>query len=98
MKITFKNNTTKEYNAADSNILTPYLLENLSNLVIIENCIRLPDHTQEDLEKILDELYHKEEKEGCIGCDEEIYVGAGGYCASCWNNVFGCEEEVCDED
>jgi len=97
MKITLKDNTIKEYNAADSNILTPYLLENLKTIVIKNDCVTLPDYTQEDLEKILEKLY-QDEKEGCIGCDEEIFVGAGGYCASCWNDVFGCEDEVYDSD
>jgi hypothetical protein len=32
------------------------------------------------------------ESNHCPGCDEELVVSANGYCASCWNERFGCEE------
>ena len=28
--------------------------------------------------------------EGCIGCGEEYSCGAGGYCAPCWEDRYGC--------
>ena len=30
--------------------------------------------------------------EGCIGCDAQIECGADGYCAPCWNERYGCDE------
>lgn len=30
---------------------------------------------------------------GCIGCGEDIYVGANGYCGHCWVERFGVEDE-----
>ena len=32
------------------------------------------------------------ESNHCPGCDEEITVGANGYCAGCWTDRFGCED------
>ena len=32
------------------------------------------------------------ESNNCPGCDEEITVGANGYCAGCWTDRFGCED------
>ena len=28
----------------------------------------------------------------CPGCDNEITVGANGYCSACWTDRFGCED------
>ena len=38
------------------------------------------------------------EDEECPGCGEEIIVGANGYCASCWQERFGCSDEDDEDD
>ena len=91
MKLTFKDSTTKMYSAADAEIFKPYLLANMKHVCISENVYMLPDHLEVDVEKIIEDLYY--DKEGCSGCGEDRYGGAAGYCASCWTDVFGCEDD-----
>lgn len=33
------------------------------------------------------------EDEECPGCGDEFNVGANGYCASCWQEKFGCDDD-----
>jgi hypothetical protein len=90
MKITFKNFSAKTYNEADSAILKPYLLAHMKHTYLSNNEYILPNHLEDDVDKIIDDLYY--DKEGCVGCGEDRYGGAAGYCAPCWNDVYGCEE------
>ena len=91
MNITFKDNRVKVYSAADAIILKPYLIANMKHVCISENVYVLPDHYENDVEKIIEDLYY--DKEGCSGCGEDRYGGAAGYCAACWTDVFGCDED-----
>lgn len=91
MKITFKNNAVKLYNNGDSEILKPYLLANMKYVCVGEDEFVLPNHFEADVERIIDDLYY--DQEGCIGCDNDRYGGAAGYCASCWTDVYGCRDE-----
>ena len=54
------------------------------------------------IEHFLNDLEYKDLQavaEGaCIGCDEPIECGAQGYCAMCWNERYGYEEEKEEKD
>lgn len=91
MKITFKNNVVTVYSAEDAAVFKPYMLENMKHVCISDDSYILPDHFHADVEKIIDDLYY--DKEGCIGCGDDRLGGAAGYCAGCWNDVFGCEDD-----
>ena len=49
------------------------------------------------IEHLLNDLEYKDlqavVEAGCIGCDESIQCGSNGYCAKCWNERYGCENE-----
>jgi hypothetical protein len=85
MKFSFKNNVEKVYDEEDSLIILEFLKLKPAEV------IKINEYTDEEMDALLKNLYEREPI--CIGCDEEYHCGAGGYCSSCWVEVFGCEDE-----
>ena len=88
MDIICLNNQRVSYGIDEIEMMSAFILSKLGETAMFVNGgIEISDITHDVLES-----YINNKESECISCGEIYGCGAAGYCAPCWQNVFGCDD------